>query len=78
MSLTERLALSATYLLFVDRFERSLRFSHLKFKEEAIYNGFMAHSIFLGGEGGVVILSDFREFSFFGPCGLCLLMILHA
>ena len=43
-SLTERLALSAIYLLFVDRFRRSLLFCHLKFNKEAISDGIIAHS----------------------------------
>ena len=64
-----RLAFSTISPLFVDRFG-FLRVCHLGFDKEAIYDGFMAHSIFLGGEGEVVILSDFREFSFCGPCFL--------
>ena len=38
-SLTGRLAISAISLLFVDRFGRSLRFCHLEFVKEEIYDG---------------------------------------
>ena len=35
---TPRLALSTIYLLFVDRLGRSLRFYHLEFEKESIYD----------------------------------------
>ena len=38
-SLTSRLALSIISLLFVDRFGRSVRFCHLEFDKEDIYDG---------------------------------------
>ncbi len=60
-SLKGRSALSAIYQLFVDRFRRSLRVCHLEFDEEAISNGFMAHSISWLG--------------FCGPCGSCFLLL---
>ena len=53
-------AVSAIPPLFVNRFERSLRFCYLEFDKEVIVDGFMAHSrVFMGGG----ILSDFRELS---------------
>ena len=60
-SLTHKcLAFLAKYPLFVDRFGRSLRFSHLEFDKEAISEYFMAHSRVHRGW----ILSYFRELSF--------------
>ena len=43
LSFTGRLAVPAISPLFVVRFGRSLRFNHLKFDKEAIFDGFMAH-----------------------------------
>ena len=55
--------------LFVDRFRHSfLRFCHLELDKEDISNDFMADSRVFKGEG-VLILCDFRELSFCGPCG---------
>ena len=50
-SLTGRLAISAISPLFVNRNERSLRFCNLEFDEEAISDGFMAHSRVLREKG---------------------------
>ncbi len=66
-SLTGRLAVSAICQWYVVRFRCSLRFCHLEFDKKAITDVFMPFSRFLGGEEGL-ILSDFRELSFFGPC----------
>ena len=50
-----RLALSAISPVFVDRFGYSLRFCHLEFDDEAIYDGFIAYiRVFRG--------VDFKEF----------------
>ncbi len=48
-SLTVSLAFSAISLLFVIRFGRSLRFCHLKFDKEAIYNGCRNKNLGFGG-----------------------------
>ncbi len=48
-SLTERLAFSSKYPgFFVDKFGRPLRFCYQEFDKEAIFDGFMAHPVFLG------------------------------
>ncbi len=49
--LTERLALSAVFPLFVNLFGRSLRICHLEFDEEAISDVSWHISIFLEGVG---------------------------
>ena len=46
-SLTGRLAVSAISPLFVDGFGRSLRSFHQEFDKEAIFDGFIAHSLVL-------------------------------
>ncbi len=66
-SLTGCLALS-TISLFVDRFRPSLQFCTLNFDKEAISDSLMAQSRVISG---VLILSDFRELSFCGPCEPC-------
>ncbi len=62
--LTGCLALSVIFPLSVDQFECSLQFCHIEFDEEVISDGFR---VFMEGEG--LILSEFRELSFCGPCG---------
>ena len=48
-SLTGRFALLVISPLFVDRFERSLKFCQQEFDKEAISDGYMAHSrVFMG------------------------------
>ncbi len=66
-SLMGRLAISTISPLFVDRFWRSLRFCYLKFNKEALSDGCRVKTQGIGE--GFWILSDFRERSFYGPCG---------
>ncbi len=47
----KRLAVLALSPLFVNRFGCSLQFCHLEYDEEAISDGYMAHSRVFRGEG---------------------------
>ena len=57
----------------VDRFERSLRFCYLEFDMEAISD--ICRSENAQYRWGFCILSDFRQLSFCGPCGLFFIKI---
>ena len=55
----------------MDRFGRSLWNCHIEFDKKSISDGFMAHSsVFNGGSGGLILI-DFEELIFCGPCGPC-------
>ena len=60
-SLTGCLALTDIYPLFVDRFERSLRFSQLEFDKKAIPDGCRSKNVRY--RCGFLILSDSKELS---------------
>ncbi len=65
-----RLALSATYPLFVDLFGCNLRFCHLKFNKEAIFDYCRSESARYR-RGGFEFLSNYRVLSF---CGIVQLL----
>ncbi len=58
-----------------DQFGRSLQVCHLEFDDEAITDSRSENSRYRGGgRGGFLILSNFRELSFCGPFGPCLII----
>ena len=59
----------------MDRFARSLRFCHLEFDKEAIFD--CCRSENSRYRLGFLILSDFREMSFCSPCEPRLIQNLH-
>ncbi len=72
-SLTGRSTLSAISSLFVVQFWHSLRFCYLEFDKEA-----MVVEVIMPGIGakGFWIQHDFRELSFCGPWGPCLIFLI--